>query len=61
MSAPRQKIGGNLNIAPLEVMAVHEWMGYTHFFVLCTVLAIPGMLMLLKVAPWNGREKTADG
>ena len=30
-----------------------EAMGYTSFFVLCTALAIPGMLMLLKVAPWN--------
>ncbi len=32
-----------------------EWMGYTHFFLLCTALAIPGMLMLFKAAPWNGR------
>lgn len=32
-----------------------EWMGYTHFFWLCTVVAIPGMLLLLKVAPWNAR------
>jgi PAT family beta-lactamase induction signal transducer AmpG len=30
-----------------------EAMGYTSFFVLCTAVAIPGMLMLLKVAPWN--------
>ena len=30
-----------------------EAMGYTSFFLLCTVVAIPGMLMLLKVAPWN--------
>jgi PAT family beta-lactamase induction signal transducer AmpG len=30
-----------------------EWVGYTSFFVLCTVVAIPGMLMLLVVAPWN--------
>ena len=27
--------------------------GWTSFFLLCTLLAIPGMLMLLKVAPWN--------
>jgi len=31
-----------------------EAMGYTNFFWLCTVVAIPGMLMLLKAAPWNG-------
>jgi PAT family beta-lactamase induction signal transducer AmpG len=30
-----------------------EAMGWTGFFLLCSVLAIPGMLLLLKVAPWN--------
>lgn len=30
-----------------------EWMGYTHFFLLCTLAAVPGMLLLYKVAPWN--------
>jgi PAT family beta-lactamase induction signal transducer AmpG len=30
-----------------------EAMGYTQFFMLCTVVAVPGMLMLFKVAPWN--------
>ena len=30
-----------------------EAMGYTSFFLLCTALAVPGMLMLFKVAPWN--------
>jgi len=30
-----------------------EGMGYTNFFLLCTAVAIPGMLMLFKVAPWN--------
>tara|TARA_R110002049_G_scaffold30729_9_gene105105 strand:+ start:23735 stop:24982 length:1248 start_codon:yes stop_codon:yes gene_type:complete len=30
-----------------------EQTGWTHFFLLCTVLAIPGMLLLFKVAPWN--------
>ncbi len=30
-----------------------EHMGWTNFFLLCTVLAVPGMLLLLKVAPWN--------
>ncbi len=33
-----------------------EAVGYTRFFYLCTLLAIPGMLMLFKVAPW--REKS---
>lgn len=27
--------------------------GWTNFFFLCTALALPGMLLLLKVAPWG--------
>jgi len=30
-----------------------ELMGWRGFFLLCAVLAVPGMLLLLKVAPWN--------
>jgi len=30
-----------------------EHTGWTTFFFLCTTLAIPGMLLLFKVAPWN--------
>lgn len=30
-----------------------EYFGWVNFFVLCFVLAIPGMLLLLKVAPWR--------
>ena len=30
-----------------------EQIGWTNFYFLCTALAIPGMLMLLKVAPWQ--------
>ncbi|MBI1174410.1 MAG: AmpG family muropeptide MFS transporter [Sideroxydans sp.] len=30
-----------------------EAMGWTGFFLLCALLAVPGMLLLLKVAPWN--------
>ncbi|MDF7668070.1 AmpG family muropeptide MFS transporter [Orbaceae bacterium ESL0727] len=33
-----------------------EYFGWTTFFVLCTVLAIPGMLLLFKVAPWNNNQ-----
>ena len=32
-----------------------ESLGWTKFFLLCTALAVPGMLLLLKVAPWNER------
>lgn len=30
-----------------------EHFGWTRFFLFCTLLAIPGMLLLFKVAPWN--------
>ena len=35
-----------------------EAMGWSGFFLLCAVLALPGMLLLFKVAPWN-REGVA--
>jgi PAT family beta-lactamase induction signal transducer AmpG len=28
--------------------------GWFNFFLLCTLLAVPGMALLLRVAPWNG-------
>lgn len=31
-----------------------EQMGWCGFFILCTVLALPGMVLLVRVAPWNG-------
>ena len=33
-----------------------EYLGWTSFFLMCTVLAIPGMLLLFKVAPWNADD-----
>ncbi len=30
-----------------------DLMGWMMFFLLCVALAIPGMLLLIKVAPWN--------
>jgi PAT family beta-lactamase induction signal transducer AmpG len=33
-----------------------EWLSYPTFFLLCTALAIPGMLLLFKIAPWNNTE-----
>jgi PAT family beta-lactamase induction signal transducer AmpG len=29
--------------------------GWYYFFILCFILAIPGMLMLPKIAPWNAK------
>ena len=33
-----------------------EGIGWEYFFYLCTVLAIPGMLLLVKVAPWTDSQ-----
>ena len=38
-----------------------EWMGWTTFFLLCVLLALPGMALLTRVAPWHeshSREKS---
>ncbi len=35
-----------------------EQLGWFNFFWLCSALAVPGMVLLLKVAPWN--ETVAD-
>jgi PAT family beta-lactamase induction signal transducer AmpG len=35
---------------------VVEQTGWFTFFLLCTALALPGMALLLRVAPWNDRN-----
>lgn len=35
-----------------------EHLGWTNFFLICTAIAVPGMLLLFKVAPWHAQ--TAD-
>jgi PAT family beta-lactamase induction signal transducer AmpG len=35
--------------------------GWFAFFLICTALALPGMALLLHVAPWNGRKKEEAG
>ncbi len=37
-----------------------EAVGWTMFFVICTIVAIPGMLMLFKVAPWTEEPDDVD-
>jgi PAT family beta-lactamase induction signal transducer AmpG len=37
-----------------------EAMGWGNFFLLCAALAVPGMLLLLKVAPWNAPLPAAE-
>ncbi len=31
-----------------------EWLDWQGFFIFCTLAALPGMLLLLKFAPWGG-------
>jgi PAT family beta-lactamase induction signal transducer AmpG len=33
-----------------------EWMGWMTFFLLCVLLALPGMALLVKVAPWRANH-----
>ncbi|HVY65416.1 MAG TPA: AmpG family muropeptide MFS transporter [Gammaproteobacteria bacterium] len=33
-----------------------EAVGYFNFFLICTAVGVPGLLMLVKVAPWSGRS-----
>lgn len=41
------------NVANAVTGLIVEDIGWTSFFILCTLFAIPGMLLLFKVAPWN--------
>ncbi|MCX7627869.1 MAG: AmpG family muropeptide MFS transporter [Methylophilaceae bacterium] len=34
-----------------------EWMGWMPFFLFCFVIAVPGMALLMKVAPWNEGDR----
>jgi len=40
--------------APTGFLAEH--VGWESFFITCTLMAIPGMLLLLKFAPWNRKS-----
>jgi PAT family beta-lactamase induction signal transducer AmpG len=40
--------------ANASVGYIIDAVGWTNFFIICTLIAIPGMLLLFKVAPWNG-------
>ena len=33
-----------------------KYLGWESFFIVCTLIAIPGMLLLLRCAPWNAVE-----
>jgi len=44
--------------APTGYIAKH--IGWETFFIMCALIAIPGMLLLLKFAPWNSGEAVVN-
>jgi PAT family beta-lactamase induction signal transducer AmpG len=46
-----------LAAAPTGYLA--DAVGWFNFFLICTLIAIPGMLLLFKIAPWNSEVETA--
>jgi PAT family beta-lactamase induction signal transducer AmpG len=51
--------GRDVLSAPTGFIAKH--MGWTDFFITCALIAIPGMLLLLKFAPWSSGEIQRNG
>jgi PAT family beta-lactamase induction signal transducer AmpG len=47
--------GGDLSIGGVQLLHV-DALGWERFFWLCFAAALPGMLLLFKVAPWNGGQ-----
>jgi PAT family beta-lactamase induction signal transducer AmpG len=37
-----------------------EAVGWTNFYLFCALLALPGMFLLLKIAPWGAKEPAAQ-
>ena len=40
-------------IASATTGIIVESIGWENFFYLCTLIAVPGMILLIKVAPWS--------
>lgn len=51
--------GRDVLSAPTGFLAKH--MGWENFFIGCVLIAIPGMLLLFKFAPWNSGEAEVNG
>ena len=49
--------GRDVLSAPTGYLA--KYMGWENFFIGCVVIAVPGMLLLLKFAPWNAKQGAA--
>jgi PAT family beta-lactamase induction signal transducer AmpG len=50
--------GGDISLGGTTLLHV-DGLGWERFFWFCFVAALPGMLLLFKVAPWNGGEPEA--
>ena len=48
------------SIANASTGFIVESTGWVSFFLLCTVLAIPGMVMLIWVAPWRAESRLGE-
>mgnify|MGYP000633144275 CR=1 FL=1 len=44
------------SVANASTGVLVEWLGWVEFFILCGLLAVPGMVLLFWVAPWDGDE-----
>ena len=47
-------------IASASTGIIVDTIGWESFFYLCTLMAVPGMLLLLKVAPWHSDQTSSD-
>jgi PAT family beta-lactamase induction signal transducer AmpG len=47
-------------VASAATGIIVDTMGWESFFYLCTLMAIPGMLLLVKVAPWHSHPFNND-
>jgi len=43
-------------IANSAVGYIVEYIGWSYFFVSCTIIAVPGIVLLFWVAPWNEKQ-----
>lgn len=52
--------GGDVKIGILPLFHI-DALGWERFFWVCFVAAVPGMLLLFRVAPWNGNSGKRSG
>ena len=48
--------GGTINLFDTQLLVIPA-LGWVNFYWLCFALTLPGMLLLLKVAPWQGDKR----